>query len=384
MIQISLLTKMTLLLLALTTMMSNVAVVTVIPHLKDIFPSDNIEFYARLMITLPSFMIAILAPFLGHIIHNIGKKKASIFALTLFGITGTAGYYLNSIETILISRALLGIAIAMLMIISTSLVGDYFKDEHRHKFMGYQSAFTSIGGIFFVVGGGMLSDISWHYPFLIYSIGILLIPFAFKFIIETPKNHHQNVDAVDEKVFFVYILAFIVMLIFYVLPTQVPFLMMNHFKATGTLTGSIISSAFIFHAIGSISFAKLKKRFHFRTIYLIGLSIIAFGFILIGNITNVYYFFITAPMMGFGGGLIMTCVTVWMLSLVSLKKRVKSSGYLTSSFFMGQFFSPIITMPIVSIFGVQKFFIIFGLIILFIVFLVSLRYLFFHNLFKAK
>jgi MFS family permease len=154
--QISILTKITLLLLVLTTMMSNVAVVTVIPHLKDIFPSDNIEFYARLMITLPSLMIAILASFLGHLIYKIGKKKSTLFALVLFGSTGTAGLYLNTIENLLISRALLGIAIAMLMIVSTSLVGDYFEGEDRHRFMGLQSAFTSIGGVFFVVGGGVL------------------------------------------------------------------------------------------------------------------------------------------------------------------------------------------------------------------------------------
>jgi MFS family permease len=179
---------------------------------------------------------------------------------------------------------------------------------------------------------------------------------------------------IEQKVFFVYILAFIVMSIFYVLPTQMPFLFINHFGTSGTLTGAIISSAFVFHALGSLTFSKLKKYYSFRTIYLGGLLLIAIGFIIIGLITNIYLFFITAPIMGFGGGVIMTCVTAWMLSLVSQEKRVKSSGYLTSSFFMGQFFSPIITMPIVSIFGVQDFFIVFGLsisIVILIIFLIK-------------
>ena len=323
------------------------------------------------MITLPSLMIAFLAPFLGHLIHNVGKKPAAIFGLILFTLSGTAGFYLDSIESILFSRALLGIAIATLMIVSTSLVGDYFKDEARHKFMGLQMAFTSIGGIFFVVGGGILSDISWHYPFLIYLIGIVLLPFAIKHIIATPNHTLEQNDEADEKVFFIYILAFLLMSIFYVLPTQMPFLFMNHFGASGTLTGAIISSAFVFHAIGAITFAKLKKKYHFKHIYLLGLFIISLGFVFIGFIENIYLFFITAPMMGFGGGLMMTNVTSWMLSLVSHKKRVKSSGYLTSSLFMGQFFSPIITMPIVAIFGVQDFFIIFGGIILLVLLIIS-------------
>lgn len=372
--QISNLTKLTLLLLATTTMMSNVAVITVIPHLKTIFQIDNIELYSRLMVTLPSFTIAFLAPFLGHLIQKVGKKKSTIFALVLFSLTGTAGFYLQTMEQILISRAIFGIAVAMLMIVSTSLVGDYFKDEQRHKFMGIQMAFTSLGGVFFVVGGGILSDISWHYPFLIYSIGIFLLPFVLKFISQNAiSNLNQDEEEADNRVFFIYVLAFLLMVIFYILPTQMPFLIMNHFNASGTLAGAIISLAFVFNGLGAMSFVKLKKHFTFASIYLIGLFIVGVGFTIIGIVNNVYFFFLTSPLMGFGGGLLMTCVTSWMLTLVSAKKRVKSSGYLTSSIFMGQFFSPILTMPLVHIFGVQKFFEVFGWIILIILGLILLK-----------
>jgi MFS family permease len=53
------------------------------------------------------------------------------------------------------------------MIVSTSLVGDYFNEHDRHKFMGYQSAFMALGSVFFVLGGSLLSDINWRFPFCI-------------------------------------------------------------------------------------------------------------------------------------------------------------------------------------------------------------------------
>lgn len=372
--QISNLTKLTLLLIAVTTMMSNVAIITVIPHLKDIFPSENIELYSRLMVTLPSCTIAFLAPFLGHIVFKVGKKKSAIFALILFTLTGTAGFYLQTMEEILLSRAIFGISVAILMIVSTSLVGDYFKGEQRHKFMGMQMAFTSMGGVLFVAGGGVLSDISWHYPFLIYSIGILLLPFVITSVSEVPISQQDlEEESADNRVFFIYILAFILMVIFYILPTQMPFLIMNHFNASGTLAGMIISLAFVFNGLGALTFAKLKKYYSFSTIYIIGLFVIGIGFSIIGIIDNVHYFFLTSTMMGFGGGLLMTCVTSWMLSFVSPEKRVKSSGYLTSSIFLGQFLSPILTMPLVHIFGVQKFFEVFGWSILAIMILITLK-----------
>ena len=68
------------------------------------------------------------------------------------------------------------------MIVSTSLVGDYFKEHDRHKFMGYHRAFMAIGGVFFVVGGGFLSDINWRFPFGIYFIGLVLLPFVILFL----------------------------------------------------------------------------------------------------------------------------------------------------------------------------------------------------------
>ena len=360
-------TKLTLFLIALSTMMSNVAIVTMLPHLKEIFKDvNNIEFLSRLMITIPSLMIALLAPFLGHLIYRFGKKISAILALILFSISGSGGLYLDSIDALLISRAFLGIAIASLMIVSTSLVGDYFKGEQRNKFMGFQSAFTSIGGIIFVVGGGILSDINWRYPFGIYLIGLVLLPFVIKYLVEieidNKKQIEENIE-LNTNLFSIYFLAFLMMVIFYILPTQIPFLMINKFGASGALTGLIISIAFIFHAIGSITFAKLKIKFDFKVIYIMGLAILAFGFIIIGFVSHVYWFFFTASLMGFGGGIMMTNVTAWMLSCTHSTKRVKSSGYLTSSFFMGQFFSPIVTMPVVSLVGVQNSFIILGVVI---------------------
>jgi len=135
------------LLIAMTTMMSNVAIVTALPHLKEYFvDTKNIEFLARMMITVPSLAIAFLAPILGHFIYKHGRKKSALVALFLFAIAGSSGLYLDTMNLLLFSRFLLGIAIAVLMIVSTSLIGDYFKGDARDKFMGQQGAFISIGG----------------------------------------------------------------------------------------------------------------------------------------------------------------------------------------------------------------------------------------------
>ena len=359
-------TKLTMLLIAMTTMMSNVAIVTALPHLKDYFTStQNIEFLAKLMLTLPSLAIAFLAPILGHLVFKIGRKRSALTALFLFSITGSGGLYLDTMYELLTSRFLLGISIAILMIVSTSLVGDYFKGDERHKFMGLQGVFIAVGGVIFVVGGGMLSDINWRYSFAIYLIGFILIPLVYRFLNEKiiDSTQQEEQEDLNSNILFIYFLAFLLMLVFYILPTQIPFLIMNHFGSSGTLTGSIIATAFISNAIGAIAFRKLKQKFTHNQIYIIGMSIIAFGFIGIGLVTNVYFFFLTAPIMGFGGGVLMTNMTAWMLSVTHHTKRIQSSGYLTSALFLGQFFSPILFHPLVSKVSIDKFFIIVGILI---------------------
>jgi len=367
--QINKTTKLTLLLIAMMTVMSNVAIITTLPHLKNYFTEfDNIDLLARLMLTLPSLSIALLAPFLGHIIQKIGRKKATLYTLTFFSIFGSAGLFLDSIHMLLFSRALLGIAIATLMIVSTSLVGDYFQGEARHKFMGLQSAFNSIGGLLFVIGGGILSDYSWRFPFAIYLVGFVLIPFIVKFLDEKTKVVTiRDEGEVNSNLFGIYVLAFFFMMIFYILPTQMPFLIINEFGASGAFTGSIIAVSFLLNAFGALFFARLKRVFSFGQIYLIGLSIMSLGFIGNGLINDVNFFFVTAAIFGFGGGLMMANISIWMLQVAHHTKRIKSSGYLTSSLFFGQFFSPILLHPIVSVYGVQDFFTIIGVFLVVIV-----------------
>lgn len=363
------LTIFTLLLISMTTMMSNVAIVTALPHLKEHFVDvTNIEFYSRLMLTIPSFVIALLAPILGHIIFKFGKKRSAIVALFLFAISGSSGLYLEEIEMLLLSRAFFGLCVATLMIVSTSLVGDYFKESARHKFMGYQSAFTAAGGALFVIGGGFLSDISWRYSFGIYLIGFLLLPLAITQLkeIKITQINDENIQ-VSKKIYFIYLLAFLYMIVFFILPTQIPFLLIEEFGVSGKFAGSVIACAFISNAFGAITFAWLKGKFKYSTIFLIATFIIALGFTGVGIVDNVHLFFFTAPLLGFGGGIMLTNLTAWMLSLTSAKKRVKASGYFTSALFLGQFASPIVFHPFVSSLGVQDFFYAVGTTLLIIV-----------------
>jgi len=365
--------KLTILMLGALTMMSNVAIVTTLPYIKKYFNNvENIDFLSKLILTAPSLAIAFLAPFLGHIIHRIGSKKSTVIGLIMFSIFGSAGLYLNSIYSILISRVLLGIAIAVLMITATTFIGEYFIGEERHKFMGLQSIFIALGGVFFTVTGGILSDIKWRYSFGVYFIGLFVLYLIVKYIHKKDMLDFKEIKEIGNNInvnlIHVYFLAFLLMLVFYIIPTQIPFLLMHKFKANGSFTSMIIANAFFFNMLGAFSFAKLKKRFHFFKLYLLGFLVMAIGFIGIGMIKSIYFFFITSSLTGFGAGILIPTIRSWLLHNAHYTKQVKASGYLTSSLYLGQFASPIVFHPFIDIFGIQRFFFIIGMIINVIIF----------------
>jgi len=61
---------------------------------------------------------------------------------------------------------------------------------------------------------------------------------------------------------------------------------------------------------------------------------------------------------------IISSSTAWLLHYAHSTKRVKASAYLTSSLFLGQFFSPILTYPVVQYFGIVDFFKVMGIMLL--------------------
>ncbi len=110
------------------TVMASAAISPSLPEMSLVFQNEqDAEFLVKLVLTLPTLSIAIFAPFAGIIIDKCGRKKLFVISIILYGITGTSGFFLDSLFEILVSRALFGMALAGIMTTSVSLITDYFE-----------------------------------------------------------------------------------------------------------------------------------------------------------------------------------------------------------------------------------------------------------------
>ena len=214
------------------TIMSGAALAAALPALQDHFSGvANVEILSRLVLTVPALFIVATSPLAGFIVDRWGRKRILLLTTALFCVGGTAGFFVDTLIDILISRAVLGIAVAGIMTASTTLIADYFTGESRNRLMGMQAAWMGLGGMVYVAAGGLLSDLNWRAPFLIYASAVIVIPFMIAAIHEplAASSHHGSVDSSPTGrlplgiAAAAYGLTFANMLAFFLIPVQLAF-----------------------------------------------------------------------------------------------------------------------------------------------------------------
>jgi len=359
--------KITLLLVSTLTVMAAATVAASLPPMTIAFKDvPNIELLAKLVLTLPSLFIAILAPIVGININRFGRKRLLVIGMILYGVGGTSGFFLDTIYMILLSRTVLGVSVAIILSVVSTLVGDYFEAQERHSYTGLQVAFMNIGGIVFIVLGGILAEHSWRDPFLIYLTPFFMLPLVLKYIYE-PQVHQEISDMRFslKKIYPILLYNFIGISVFYMIPTQIPFLLYYNFGIEGTITGLAVATSMLFSTIISMQYKHIKKKISYHKIYSIPALGLGIGFLTLSFASNLTIFFLGLAISGIGAGMLFVNNINHLLHFTTPKTRGKIVGINSSVMAISMFFSPIFVAPLIEIFNLKETFGIIGVIILF-------------------
>lgn len=345
-----------------------VLIAPVLPRIRDEFlDTPGVDALVPLALVIPSLFIALLSPVAGVLADRVGRTRLLTGGLVLFSLAGTAPLWLASLPAIVASRAVLGVAEAVIITCCTTLIGDYFPGARRDRYLGLQVAVTSLAAtVFFVVGGG-LGETGWRTPFWLYAVGFLLAPLVALLL---PPVRPGTAGAVTAsagrpsvpwgRLALPLALTLIGAVLFYVVPTQMSFVLDELGVRSTQTIGLVTGAAALATAIGGFLAGRFAAS-RMRVLLPVEFGIAGAGLLLLGAAGGSVALATTGAIVtSIGVGLLLPTLLIWTMGLLEISFRGAGTGAWNTTFFLGQFLSPLLLLaiagggsllPAVSVFG---------------------------------
>lgn len=347
------------------TIMANATISPSLPALREHYADvEGIETLAGLLLTLPSLAIVVSAGLMGWLADRMDRQKLLVACGLLYAVGGTSGLWVDSFPAMLAGRVVLGLGVAGTMILATAWAADLWQGAARERYLGRQGAAISVGGIVVMLLGGALAAMHWRGAFATY---ILVLPVTALAFVALAPYARARVQARREagrptgvppafpwRAFaFVGPLAFLFMVAFYVMPTRGPFLLNGLGIDSPLAVGGIMALMTVTSIPGAINYGRIRQRLSMMAIFALGWVVMGVGMGIIAFAPNALFAALGVAVMGLGMGPSMPNYTTYWMATVPPALRGRAAGTLTSAFFGGQFASPLVTAPLVGIFGLN-------------------------------
>ena len=359
-------TRATLLTASSLTVMAGAIVAPALPQIGDAFAGrvPNPEFVAKMVLALPALAIALFAPLSGWVVDRFGCKRLMLAGLALYAAAGTSGLYLSEPYPILAGRLLLGVAVAMVMTATSTLISFYFHGEERSRFLGFQATATVLGGVVFLPLGGLLADFGgWQRPYVIYVASLPILLAAVRFITEPDRGPVKTSTGVTvatgeypltvpwATLGLIYAIAFVGMAAFGIGPLQLPFHVKERYGVGPLVAAFAVATMTAHAALTSIFYGRLASRLGRDRLVAAFFVFLGTGFTVVGLAEHPALTYLGLAVAGLGGGLFTPTLMNWLMRTAPVHLRGRLTGGLISGMFAGQFLSPILAQPVVDLGG---------------------------------
>ncbi|SNS51293.1 MULTISPECIES: MFS transporter [unclassified Azospirillum] len=321
------------------------AIVSLFPAIPKLFAEfgahPNAGFLIPAIVTAPSLCAALFSSLAGIIADRYGRRRSFIFGMALYVLAGLVPLFVNDLGLIIASRAVLGMAEAFAITISSALIGDYF-GEQRHRWTAWVGISISVAGTGLIAAGGALADISWRGPFAIYLLAIPGLIMALLFIDEpkasggSPAAARPQLPYPWKEAFLIGGVTLVTSALYYVEPLNIARVLDAKGAGSSTQIGLIQSATSIAYIGGAI----LYRRVHHWSIgQLLGLTgvLIGVGQLVIGLGPTWQVVSLGAVIQQVGGGFVIPALMAWGQAILPLEQRGRGMGIWATAFFSGTF-----------------------------------------------
>jgi MFS family permease len=139
---------------------------------KELAHSATDQMLVKQLFGATTLAMVLGAPLGGFLVGRLGMRRMLLAASLVYAISGTAGLYLSSLPMLLVSRLFVGASAACIQVMSLTLVNTRLDPQGRAKWMGLHVAIAVFCSLIVLPAAGLLGDVSWRLPFLLYLIGL--------------------------------------------------------------------------------------------------------------------------------------------------------------------------------------------------------------------
>ncbi|MGA8789546.1 MAG: MFS transporter [Paenarthrobacter sp.] len=318
----------------------------VLPTLNQVFAETaGVAILVPLVLTLPALFVALFSPLAGYVADRMGRKQLLIYAMLAYALFGTAPLWLDTLESIAVSRIGVGIAEAAIMTCCTTLITDYYAGQQRNKYLGLQTMVSALAATAFFALGGALGSISWRTPFWLYAVSaVLVVPMIFK-LWEPAKSQAAGLEAKQpvpwRQIGAPAAVTLFGGIVFYALIVHLPYVITGLGVQDAALIGGAAAIASLATAAGAISFRFLAKL-GTRKLLAGAFGLAAVGLCVVSVAGSVPVAVLGAVIASAGTGVMLPTLLTWAVNGLDFSQRGRGTGIWTGTLFIGQFLTPIV------------------------------------------
>jgi MFS family permease len=317
----------------------------IVPGLPGIAPQLGVGNAASWLITLPSLGVVLFGASAGRLIAKLGAFRAVCLGLVSYGVLGVGGALLHGYVAVFIDRILLGGATAIVMAGGTTLLSEFYRGEERLKMIARQGMAIELGGVVFLMLGGLLTHWGWAAPFALYLAAIVILMMVLATIPrEAPApehtgEHHTSQGASVNPVFAAALLS---MVCFFTAVIVLPFRLSAdngelHFDQAQV--GYFLAYVSLVAVAVAACMPVVVKQRGAATTLTIAFGLYALAHIAFASATGLSIMLLGGLGLGAGFGLSIPLANHLTIERSAVHKRGQNLAYLSVAIFLGQFLS---------------------------------------------
>lgn len=310
------------------------------------------DYWVPMILTVPSLCVALFSPLAGILGDWFGRRRLLIWALIGYAGVGVAPVFLTGLVPIIISRIGVGLAEALIMVLTTTMIGDYFQGAARDRWLAGQTAAASLSALVFFNLGGQLGRFGWRAPFWVYGGALVMLALVLAYTWEPsdadPKDeadhppHHGDWRGFPwARLAGIIAITVYGSVLFYTVQIQAGRGLAGLGLRDPGAIGFLTSIASIGVPIGTVVYSRVGRT-RVARLLLVEFALLTLGFAMMSRAGQVAPFLIGCFINQFGAGMLLPTLLVWAMDGLAFDIRARAAGLWTGAFSVGQFLCPLV------------------------------------------